>query len=87
MCLVVESCPTLRGPWIVACQAPLSMGLFRQEYWNGLPFPPPRDLPNPGIKPATLVSQHWQANSLALTPPGNYLYRVIIIRHRNDAEK
>ena len=32
-------------------QAPLSMGIFRQEYWSGLPFPPPGDLPNPGIKP------------------------------------
>ena len=40
-------------PWIVACQAPLSMGLSRQEYWSGLPFPSPRDLPNPGIKPGS----------------------------------
>ena len=38
-------------PWILACQAPLSMGFSRQEYWSGLPFPPPGDLPNPGIKP------------------------------------
>ena len=37
-------------PWTIALQAPLSMGLSRQEYWSGLPFPPPRDLPNPGIK-------------------------------------
>ena len=35
-------------PWTVACQAPPSMGFSRQEYWSGLPFPPPRDLPNPG---------------------------------------
>ena len=34
----------------IACRAPLSMGLSRQEYWNGLPFPPPGDLPDPGIK-------------------------------------
>ena len=40
-------------PWAVACQAPLSMGFSRREYWNGLPFPPPGDLPNPGIKPAS----------------------------------
>ena len=39
-----------------ACQAPLSMGCSRQEYWSGLPFPPPGSLPNPGIKPASLVS-------------------------------
>ena len=38
-------------PWTVAHQAPLSMGFPRQEYWSGLPFPPPEDLLNPGIKP------------------------------------
>ena len=36
--------------WTVARQAPLSMGFSRQEYWSGLPFPPPGDLPDPGIK-------------------------------------
>ena len=40
-------------PWTVACQASLSMGFSRQEYWSGLPFPPPEDLPNPGIEPAS----------------------------------
>ena len=56
----------------VACQAPLSMGFSRQEYWSGLPFSPPGDLPNPGIEPASLASQllHWQADSLPLVPPG-----------------
>ena len=43
-------------PWIVACQAPLSMEFSRQEYWSGLPFPTPGDLPDPGIKPTFLVS-------------------------------
>ena len=38
-------------PYGLAHQAPLSMGYYRQEYWSGLPFPPPGDLPNPGIKP------------------------------------
>ena len=38
-------------PWTVACQAPLSMGFSRQEYWSGLPFPPPEELLDPGIKP------------------------------------
>ena len=37
--------------WTVACQAPLSMGFSRQEYWSGLPFPSPEDLPDPGIEP------------------------------------
>ena len=42
--------------WIVACQAPLSMGLSRQEYWSGLPFPSPGDLPDPRIKPISLAT-------------------------------
>ena len=40
-------------PWTVVCQAPLSMGFPRQEYWSGLPFPSPGHLPDPGIKPAS----------------------------------
>ena len=46
-------------PWTVACQTLLSMGFSRQEYWNGLPCPPPGDLPNPGIKPVSLTSPTW----------------------------
>ena len=48
--LVTKSCPTLATPWTITCQAPLSMGFSRQEYWNGLPFPFPEDLPDPGIE-------------------------------------
>ena len=49
-------------PWTVARQAPLSMGFSRQEYWSGLPFPSPGDLPDPGIKPACVSRLlHWQA--------------------------
>ena len=44
-------------PWTVACQAPLSMGFSRQEYWSGLPFPSPEDLPNPGIEPESPTLQ------------------------------
>ena len=40
-------------PWTVPCQAPLPMGFSRQEYWSGLPFPSPGDLPNPGIEPTS----------------------------------
>ena len=43
-------------PWTVTCQASLSMGFSRQEYWSGLPFPSPGDLPDPGIEPASLMS-------------------------------
>ena len=42
-------------PWTAAHQAPLAMGFSRQDYWSGLTFPPPRDLPNPGVKPASPV--------------------------------
>ena len=48
-------------PWTVAGQAPLSMGFPRQEYWSGLPFPSPEDLPDPRIKPG---SPALQADSL-----------------------
>ena len=43
-------------PWTVAHQAPMSMGFSRQEYWSGSPFPPPGDLPDPGIEPSSLRS-------------------------------
>ena len=54
-------------PWTVACQAPLSMTFFRQEYRSGLPFPPPGDLPDPGIKPASPVSPALQVDSIPLS--------------------
>ena len=55
------------APWTVAHQAPLSMGFSRQEYWSGLPFPSPEDLPDPGIKPGSSTSQ---ADALPSEPPG-----------------
>ena len=54
--LVAKSCPTLVTPWTVARQAPLSMGFSRQEYWNGLLFPHPGDLSDPGIEAMSLIS-------------------------------
>ena len=54
-------------PWILAHQAPLSMKFSRQQYWSGLPCPPPGNLPNPGIKPR---SPALQADSLLTEPPG-----------------
>ena len=60
--LVTKSCLTLATPWTVARQAPLSMGFSRQEYWNGLPFPSPEHLPNPGIEPGSPPA--LQADSL-----------------------
>ena len=55
--LVAKLCSTPVTLWTVSCQAPLSIGFSRQEYWSGLPFPSPGDLPNPGIKPRSLALQ------------------------------
>ena len=57
-------------PWTVAHQAPPSMGFSRQEYWSGLPFPSPRDRPDPGIEPR---SPSLQADPLPYEPPGKVL--------------
>ena len=57
-------------PWTLACQAPLSMGFSRQEHWSELPFPPPGDLPNPGIEPESPVSPALQAGGLPLSRQG-----------------
>ena len=54
-------------PWMVALQAPLSMGFSRQGYWSGLPCPPPGNLPDPGIEPGSPIL--W-AGSLPSEPPG-----------------
>ena len=56
--------------WTVGHQTPLSMGFFRPEYWSGLLFPPPRDLPDPGIEPASPVSAALQADCLPAEPSG-----------------
>ena len=59
-------------PWTAARQAPLSMGVSRQEYWSGLPCPPPGNLPDPEMEPAPLLHLlHWQAGPLPLAPPGS----------------
>ena len=62
-CSVTKLWPTVLPPWTVGRQAPLSMGFPRQEYWSGLPFPAPGDLPDPGIKPK---SPAWQVDFLPI---------------------
>ena len=57
-------------PWTVARQVPLSMGFSRQEYCSGLPFPPPGDLPDPEIKPVSLVSPALAGGFFTTEPPG-----------------
>ena len=65
--LVAKLCLTLMTPWTITRQAPLSLGFSRQEYWSGLPFPSPGELPNPGIEPR---SPTLQADALLSEPPG-----------------
>ena len=62
--VVAQSCPTLANPWTVACQAPLSMGFPRQEFWGALTFSSPGDLPKPGIKPVSPCVSFMHAKSL-----------------------
>ena len=51
--LFTQACLILVTPWTVACQDPLSMGFLRREYWSGLPFSSPKDLPDLGIQPTS----------------------------------
>ena len=63
--LVAKLCLTLEIPWTVAWQVPLSTGFSRQEYWSGLPFPSPEDIPDPEIEPECPA---LQADSLPTEP-------------------
>ena len=69
---VTQLCPTLATPWTVARKVPLSMEFSSQEYWMGLPFPSPGDLPDPGIEP---MSSALQADSLLTELGGKPLQR------------
>ena len=72
-CSVVSD--SFTTPWTIAHLAPLSMGFSRQEYGNGLPYPPPGDLHNPGIEPMSLISPVLAlVGSLPLTQPGKPAY-------------
>ena len=61
-------------PWTVAQQAPLFMGFPRQEYWSGLPFPSPGDLPNLGIEPVSPAAPTFADGVYTTKPPGKPLY-------------
>ena len=77
--LLGRLCPTLCNPMDCSPQsrAPLSMGFSRQEYWSGLPCPPPADLPDSGIEHASLMSPALQEDSLPLAPPKKPAYTVV----------
>ena len=69
MCLVAHV-QVFATPWTIALQAPLSMGFPRQEYWNGLPFPPPGDLPDSGIEPTSPAFPELVGGFFSTAPPG-----------------
>jgi len=62
--------------WTVDCQAPLSMGFSRQEYWSGLPCPPSGNLPNPGIEPGSPAAPALQVDFLQLSHWGSPIFSV-----------
>ena len=64
--------------WTVICQVPLSTGFSSQEYWSGLPFPTPGDLPDPGIEPTSLSSPALAGRFLPLSQVGSPICRQIL---------
>ena len=77
MCMHVQSLSRVQlfmTPWTMALQAPLFMGFSRQENWNGLPCPPQRDLPKPGIEPTSPASPALQVDYLPTESLGKCLY-------------
>ena len=69
-CVPAQSHPTLWNPRAVACQASLPMEFSRQDYWSGLPFPPPWGLPEPGAEPAFFASPAFSGGFFTTAPPG-----------------
>ena len=72
-CSVTSVVSDSAAPWTEARQVPLSMKFSRQEYWSGLPCPPPWDLPNPGIEPTSPAAPALQTNSLLLSHQGSLM--------------
>ena len=70
-------------PWPVAYQAPPSMGFPRQEYWGGLPFLSPKDLPNPGIEPVSPIAPALADRFFTTEPPGKPLKAQADVKYRD----
>ena len=68
---------SFESPWTVACQTPLSMGFSRQEYWSGLPFLIPGDLPDPRIEPMSSVSPALAGKFFTTEPHGKPYIRTL----------
>ena len=76
LCSVSQSCPTLWDPMDCSLPGSSIMGFSRQQYWRRLPFPPPGDLPDPGIKPTSLASLSFAGRFFIIAPPGKPLYQI-----------
>ena len=84
--LVTQLCQFFVVLWTIARQALLSMGIFRQEYWSGLPFPTSGHLPNPGIESVSLVSA-LAGGFFTTAPPGKpmvYVNNGILLSHKKN---
>ena len=77
-CLLAQSCLILSDPMDCSHQAPLSMGFFRREYWSGLPFPLPGDLPDPGIKAKSPTSPALADGFFTTESPGKPITNINI---------
>ena len=73
-CSVLSVMSNFAIPWTIACQYPLAMGFFQQEYWSGLPCPPPGDILNPGIDPKSPVSPALKAECIPLGHRGSLMH-------------
>ena len=78
VCLSLSHVQLFEIPWTVVCQAPTSMRFYRQEYWSGLPFPSPGDLPGQWTEPR---SPTLQAESLPHEPPEGIIYTCSLLLH------
>ena len=72
----LSSVQLFAAPWTVAHQAPPSVGFSRQEYWTGLPFPSPGDLPDPEIEPGSPAFRADALTSAPLGKPKIYMYKI-----------
>ena len=79
--LVAQSCPTLCDPMDCSPPGSSAHGFSRQEYWSGLPFPFPGDLPDPGIQAASLLASPLAGRFFTTEPPGNRIYFYTIFKN------
>ena len=82
MCVLSHCVQLFATPWTIVHQAPLSMEFSRQEYWSGLSFPPPGDLPDPGIKPLSPASPALAGGFFITVSPGKP--RWLFSQHRTS---